>query len=79
MKELITYLKNCKKNNSDIGALTDEDIEKCIKSLDKQVCKKVKKIFKSADGTTDFKCPDCNEKIGIGFKFCHNCGKAVKW
>lgn len=30
-------------------------------------------------GTTIYKCPDCGTYLTITHKYCHACGKAIKW
>jgi hypothetical protein len=87
-KEAITLVKECGLN---IEGIKHDECEKVIlNALEKQIPKKpTPQIVKGGkrligngwwcNGTTVYKCPNCNDFISRTYDYCYKCGQALDW
>ena len=68
--------------DNDRIALYSEEVQMCIKALEKQITKKPKKIEVEGYRYTDtYKCPICEGNFsGTGIAdYCYHCGQKLLW
>ena len=68
--------------DNDRIALYSEEVQMCIKALEKQIAKKPKKIEVEGYRYTDtYKCPICEGNFsGTGIAdYCYHCGQKLLW
>ena len=71
-----------KSNNAKLGYTKEakEHIERNKEELPKDIIKEeIKKEDTAEKNIEEYACPDCNNKIENGDKFCKNCGCKIDW